>query len=537
MTGSRRRGAGALLLAVTFLGGGLVLRMGGREGTGIGGRGGEASPRLFQNVYETIRRHAVDSLAPGDLYELAAEGVLAGLEDDYAELLQGDATRQLAEQTTGNYFGVGLRLDQRGGGATVVVALPNSPAEQAGLRTGDQLLRIDGTPVMRRTTARLRGEAGTAVRLQVRRPGAPQPFEVTLVRQAVHRPSVVAVTLLDSGVAYVAVNPITERSAEELQTTLDSLQPLGMTRLVLDLRGNPGGVLEQGVSMADLFLAGGQEIVAVRGRTPEVNRTYVASGQDRYRNLPMAILINEGTASAAEIVAGALQDHDRALVIGQPSYGKGVVQSVFPLGDSAALRLTTGRWYTPSGRTIQAPSPDGGSRTTGFVPLGDTAISARPLFRTDQGREVRGGGGIVPDLVVGQDNALQDAERRFLRDLGDRYAGYRKALTGLALELRAEGVRFGEDVVVTPALRDRLVSRLRDEGIVLSTREVEILRGLLDRALGNEIARYVIGREAEVRRRLLRDRQAGLALQLLRRSPTVPEMFEVARTVEGAKLY
>ncbi len=530
---SGRPWAGAVLLAVAFLGGGLILRSGAGQAAGPGEG---ASNRLFQNVYETIRRHAVDSLAPGELYELAAEGVLAGLEDDYAELLLGDETRQLSEQTTGNYFGVGLRLDQRGGGATVVAVLPNSPAEQSGLRTGDQVLRIDGTVVTRGASARLRGEAGSAVRLQVRRPGVARPFEVTLVRQAVHRPSVIAVTLLDSGVAYVAVNPITERSAAELQETLDSLQPLGMTRLLLDLRGNPGGVLEQGVSIADLFLAGGQEIVAVRGRTPEVNRTYVASGQDRYRDLPMAILINEGTASAAEIVAGALQDHDRALVIGQPSYGKGVVQSVFPLGDSAALRLTTGRWFTPSGRTIQAPSPGEENGSPGFAPLGDTAITARPLFRTDQGREVRGGGGIVPDLVIPQDT-LHAAERQFLRDLGDRYAGYRKALTGLALELRTEGAPFPEDFAVTPALRARLVARLREEGVPLSPPEAEVLRGLLDRALGNEIARYAIGREAEVRRRLGRDRQAGMALQLLRRSATVREMFEVARTAEGATLY
>lgn len=533
MTSSWRRWAGALLLSAAFLGGGLVLRAGGREGPG---RGEGASDRLFQNVYETIRRHAVDSLSPGDLYELAAEGVLAGLEDDYAELLQGEETLQLSEQTTGNYFGVGLRLDQRGGGATVVAALPNSPAEQAGLRTGDQLLGIDGTPVTRGATARLRGEAGTSVQLRVHRPGVSQPFDVTLVRQAVHRPSVIAVTLLDSGVAYVAVNPITERSAAELQETLDSLQPLGMTRLLLDLRGNPGGVLEQGVSIADLFLAGGQEIVAVRGRAPEVNRTYVASGQDRYRDLPLAILINEGTASAAEIVAGALQDHDRALVIGQPSYGKGVVQSVFSLGDAAALRLTTGRWYTPSGRTIQAPRQGEESGSPGFAPLGDTAISARPLFRTDQGREVRGGGGIVPDLVIPQDT-LHVVERQFLRDLGDRYAGYRKALTGLALELRTEAEPFPRDFVVTPVLRARLVARLREEGITLSATEADALRGLLDRALGNEIARYAIGREAEIRRRLSRDRQAELAVQLLRRSATVRQMFEVARTAEGAALY
>jgi len=531
-----RLGSGALILVVTFLSGGLILRDGVRARRGAGGEGAEASNRLFQNVYETIRRHAVDSLAPGALYELAAEGVLAGLEDDYAELLQGDETRQLSEQTTGNYFGVGLRLDQRGGGATVVAAFPNSPAEQAGLRTGDQLLLINGTPVTRGATSLLRGEAGTVIRLQVRRAGVPHPFEVTLARQTVHRPSVVAVTLLDSGVAYVSVNPITELSATELQATLDSLQPLGMTRLLLDLRGNPGGVLDQGVSMADLFLRGGQEIVAVRGRTPEVNRTYVASGQDRYRDLPMAILINEGTASAAEIVAGALQDHDRALVVGQPSYGKGVVQSVFPLGEDAVLRLTTGRWYTPSGRTIQAPLPAQENGSTGFVPLGDTALSARPLFRTDDGREVRGGGGIVPDLVIGQDT-LRVAERRFLRDLGDGYPGYRKALTGIALGLRAEGARFPENFVVTPALRARLVARMRAEGILLSPREADTLQGLLDRALGNEIARYVMGREAEIRRRLQRDRQAELALKVLRRSGTVREMFEVARTADGAALY
>ncbi len=522
MRSSTRYGVGVGLILAAVLAGAWTMAPGRTQGV----RGAPASDGLFQEVFETIRRNSVDSLSADDLYQRAAQGMVVTLGDEYAALLLGEESRAFAEQTTGNYYGIGVRVDRRGGIVTIVSATPDSPADHAGLRTGDQILRVDGMPAVGRNVQKLRGDSGSTLQLTVRRPGGPSAFEVALQRESIHRKSVVASTLLSGGIGYVLLNPITNQSAAELRTELDRLQRSGMRGLILDLRGNPGGILEQGVEIADLFLERGQEIVAIRGRSPSVNRVYLASGNERYPDLLLAVLVNDGTASAAEIVAGALQDHDRAVVIGVPTYGKGVVQSVYPLSPAAALRLTTGRWYTPSGRTIEPPTV---ADTLGGVDfLGDTAISARPLFRTDAGRSVRGGGGIVPDVVV-QRNRLTMEERAFLRGLGKRYGDYRAAVTSMALDALGQGQQFSEEFAVTPAQRQELLRRLRQRGVPMSDSTAQAMQGLLDRVLGIEIARYALGREAEIRRRLRTDDQVQTALSLFQGASTLPDILRQAQ--------
>lgn len=483
-----------------------------------------ATERLFDQVLSHVRRYAVDSLDDTTLYRLAADGMLEGLEDDYAALLVGDASRDLTERTTGNYGGVGVRVDLRGGTMTVVASLPDSPAERAGIRTGDQIVEIDGVPMeggARETGARsLRGEEGTEVKIALRRPGVPGTLRYSLVRATIHRSSVTPGVLLEAGIAYLALNPVSERSAEELETELGRLKGDGMRGLILDLRGNPGGVLEQGVQVADLFLDRGSEIVAIRGRTTDVNRTYLDGSPDRFPGLPIAVLVDEGTASAAEIVAGALQDHDRALVLGQPTFGKGIVQTVFPLGENVALRLTTARWFTPSGRTIQRPdileNADSGD--------GEPGHGGRPPFHTAAGRVVFGGGGIVPDLAVPPDTSRADGALGAL--LRTNMPVYREALTWVALDLKARGAVTDEHFPVTDAMRAVLRQRLLVHGIDLPAG----FRTQVDRDLGNEIARYVFGRGAEIRRRAGADRTVREAMSLLRRASTPRELFAVAAT-------
>src|SRR6185436_13791608 len=244
----------------------------------------------------------------------------------------------------------------------------------------------------------LRGTPGTQVRVMVERLGTASRTELTMEREAVYVNPVQRGMLLGDGVGYVSLKAFSDSAAAELSAKIDSLHSLGMRALILDIRGNPGGLLAQGTAVADLFLNAGQSIVSLRGRGPERHRDFVDHGPEKWKDLRLAILVDRGTASASEIVAGALQDHDRALLIGRPTYGKGSAQSVIALGsDAAGVKLTTARWFTPAGRNIDfaVEPPPGGADA-----IADDSFTI-PVFKTDLGRKVYGGGGIVPDIIAG----------------------------------------------------------------------------------------------------------------------------------------
>jgi carboxyl-terminal processing protease len=519
----------AAVLVLTFLGGGLLLR---RGTPGTAGEDPESSPRLFDQVVSHVRRYAVDSLDDNALYQKAAEGILAELPDPYAALLVGSDQATLAGQTSGNYGGIGVQADLRGGTILVVSAWPDSPADRAGIRTGDRIVEVDGRVVgpadLTETARLLRGEPGTTVLVRVRRNLVDGLLTFRVRRAEVHRRSVSSGILYDDGIGYVALTRVVERSALELQQAVDSLRGLGMRSLVLDLRGNPGGLLAEGVALADLFLPPGQAILETRGRTASVQQRYVDQRPELWTDLPLAILVNEGTASAAEIIAGALQDHDRALVVGQPTYGKGLVQSVFTLREGATLRLTTGRWYTPSGRTIQRPER-ATTPTTATLPA-----DSLPAFRTDGGRVVRGGGGIIPDVVVRRDS-LPPAERAFLDGLGRRIPAYRNAVTSVALRVRDRGTITSADFSISPLLRAELLAELGEAGIAVNLAGSPAAQAVLERDLGHEIARYSLGRPAELRRRSRLDRQLQAAFAALRAAPTRLALLGIDQRADSAE--
>lgn len=503
----------AAVLVVFFLGGGLLLRRGLTPGTAPDAR----STRLFDQVMTHVRRFSVDSLDESDLYRKAASGILAQLPDPYAALMVGSEQSALAEQTTGNYGGIGVQADLRGGTIMVVSAWPDSPADRAGIRTGDRIVGVDdrmvGPDDLTETAQLLRGTPGTSVVVRVRRPTIEGLLTFTVRRAEVQRRSVSPGLLYGDGIGYVALSRVAPQTAEELEAVVDSLQRAGMRSLVLDLRGNPGGLLEEGVEVADLFLDKGQPVLETRGRTASVQRQYTDDAPQRWPDLPITVLVNEGTASAAEIIAGALQDHDRALVIGQPTYGKGLVQSVFTLEDGAALRLTTGRWFTPSGRTIQRPE-----RATGVLAAAAEPDSL-PAFRTGSGRLVRGGGGITPDIIVRRDS-LPAGERAFLDGMGSRLPAYRDAVTTVALRIRGREVISSPAFAVTPAMRQELLTELAAREIVIPDAQRQDAMTVIDRDLGHEVARYALGRSAELQRRAQYDKQLQAAFRALRAAPT-----------------
>jgi carboxyl-terminal processing protease len=531
----------ALVALISFFSGGWLLQRGVASDGNV-----YQQARLFDDVLGHVNTYFVDSIGETDLYQKATRGMLEQLMDPYSVLLTGDDYKALTEQTSGNYAGLGIQIDVRDGWITVVAPLPETPAERAGIETGDQIIEVDGKSTEGwkndQAVKALRGQAGSKIVITVRRGGIPEPIKYRLTRAQIHLKSVPAGTMFEGGVGYISLNPVSETSAEELRQEIAGMKSRGMKSLIMDLRGNPGGLLDQGVKVADLFLDSRQEIVSTRGRARGSTKEFFDEARQAWPDLPIVVLVNDGTASAAEIIAGALQDHDRAVVVGAPTFGKGLVQTLFPLGEGVALKLTTARWFTPSGRTIQRIAKDEEDQATQAAQaivsdtvLGapdkestDSALKERPIFHTDAGRIVRGGGGIVPDLVVRPDT-LTGAEREFAKALGNGLPQYRDALTTIALEAKKANSIKSEAFKVTPAMRQEVLSRLRAKDVKITPEVFNGAGALIDEQLGDEITRYVFGRPAEFRRRAARDLQMQTAMGLLRKAQTPKQLLGLAQ--------
>ncbi|MFI5236096.1 MAG: S41 family peptidase [Gemmatimonadales bacterium] len=525
-----------LVAVVSFLCGGWLLQRGvATDGSTY------HQARLFDDVVSRVARDYVDSIPEGELYGRAARGMLDQLHDPYSVLLEGKDFQEIREATTGNYAGLGIQIDVRGGWITVVAPLPESPAERAGIETGDQLVELDGRSTegwnSDQAINRLRGDAGSKVTIGIRRAGESAIHRYDLTRAEIHIHSVTPGTLFDGGIGYLALNPVSESSAGELASEITALQAKGMRSLILDLRNNPGGLLTQGIKVSDLFLDQGQQIVSTRGRARGSSQTYADLAPQQWPGLPVVVLVNDGTASAAEIIAGALQDHDRAVVVGTPTFGKGLVQTLYPLSDASALKITTARWYTPSGRLIQriAKDEEDQARIAADLAVGraDSAKtdSAAPTFHTDDGRSVRGGGGIIPDLVVHEDSTTT-AERALVTALGTHFGDFRDAVTAYALEQKDRKGISSEGFTVTAEMRRTVLTRLRAKGIAVSDATWAAGASLVDRWMGADLARYLFGRGAELRRRTAADPQMQAALRLLRGTATPKDLL--SKTLAGA---
>jgi carboxyl-terminal processing protease len=328
-------------------------------------------------------------------------------------------------------------------------------------------------------------------------------------------PAVSAAALLPHGVGYVALHAISQDAADEVAQAVSTLRSKGMRSLVLDLRYDPGGLISEGAAVADLFLDRGDTIAVTRGRTPEHSKVYLDREAQRWPDLPVAVLVNRGTASAAELITTALQDHDRAAIIGQATYGKGVVQTTFKLGDDVALKLTTARWYGPSGRSIQRPLPTTQAEWAPLIVQGDSLRALR--FRSSAGRPLASAQGVVPDVAVKQAQ-LTDRERDFLSALGTDMALYHDVLNGYAKDLKRVHRPAAVGFTVTPEMRDEVRTRLARGGVRVPDEVYEGASAYLAQEIGYAIAREAFGAAAETRRRARDDRQLAAAEEILIRS-------------------
>ena len=364
--------------------------------------------RGYLVAMEKVRQHHVEEVGYEQMTTATILGMLRTL-DPHSNFYDRKSFEEMRLEQRSQYYGIGATIQQRFGGVFIIEPFRNTPALRAGLRYGDRIVAIDGKPATDwdsdRVRNHLRGELGTRVAVTVERVGLAEPLTVTIERGAVDLPSISGTFLVAPKIGYVALSRgFHSTTSDELSSSIEKLKAAGMSSLILDLRGNPGGFLDQAIRVADKLLQEGQTIVSVRGREGRTaTRDWVAeSGSPE--TFPIVVLIDESSASASEIVAGAIQDHDRGLIIGEPSFGKGLVQTIFPLRSGAGLTLTTARYYTPSGRLIQRDYSSGSAYEYIFRRQAGKEATEAPAapatYQTSLGRSVFGGGGITPDLRV-----------------------------------------------------------------------------------------------------------------------------------------
>ncbi len=513
--------------------GGWLILQGGQENVYL-------KNRILQDILRTVSDRYVEEIDPADLYDMAIEGLLEKLGDPHSTLLRPEDYSDLRLTTTGNYGGLGIRIDQKDDWITVVQTLPNTPAERVGLRPGDRLIEVNGESMEGwkpdDAVRVLRGPKGSAVNLKVARIGVPEPIPVRIVRDEIH---VVYVTALiyRPTIGYIRLQQFSAKSADDIRGAIEDLKQQGMRSLILDLRGNPGGLLEEGVAVSDLFLNSGSEVVETRSRIADQNDTYFAERRPLDYELPVVVLVDGFSASASEIVAGALQDHDRALVVGTPTFGKGSVQTLYPLPGGNYLKLTTAKWYTPSGRSIHREQSEQHllALVSGEDFSEEVSVPKGDVYFTDGGRKVYGGGGITPDLLIRSDT-LMTVEREFRKALGEQLAAYSDAIFRFAVAYADGQRKLDPDFVISQSTLNALYAWLQDSDVEIDRSLYDGSRRLVERELGIQLATVAFDEAIALRRRLVLDRQVETAAELLMEGPTQRQLFALAEIRGGDEL-
>ena len=357
---------------------------------------------VFTNLYKELNTYYVDDVDPAVLMRTGIDAMVGSL-DPYTNYISESQVEGYRLMTEGRYNGLGADFSDVDGDIVLTTVHAASPAVEAGLKAGDILLAVDGNDVagkdIEQVTEFLKGFPGTEVQLSLKRPGA-GPQDVTVVRNEVKIPSVPYSGVIRDGIAYVALTQFTRDAGQEVERALLDVKEAhpGIKGIVLDLRANPGGLLTEAVNVTNIFVPKGEPVVTTKGKVKEWNRTFKTMKQPTFPEMPVAVLVNGRSASASEIVAGALQDLDRGVLVGQRSFGKGLVQHQKDIGYNSSLKVTIAKYYIPSGRCIQGVEYENGEPV-------DIPDEQRTKFRTENGRVVLDGGGVKPDLVVDQDES------------------------------------------------------------------------------------------------------------------------------------
>ncbi len=474
----------------------------------------------YADILTTLSEWAPEAVPPEKFVYASIHGMLSRL-DPHTAFLEPDDYAAMKEKQQGSFFGLGIQIQKRMGRITVIAPMEGTPAYKLGIRAGDVITHIEDEEIKEDVSTdevvrKLRGPKGTQVTITIRRMGIDEPIRMTITRAEIPTLSVPYAFLVGPDVGYILLRDFTHTSSRELSAALEKLTKQGMKKLLLDLRFNPGGVLEQAVDVADLFLPKGSKIVYTRGRTSSSSQDFYAPGEGKHFDHSLIALVNRHSASASEIVVGAIQDHDRGLLIGQRTWGKGLVQSVYSLPYGAGLALTTARYYTPSGRWIQRDYSDllayVNPEDPDTAPDNHSEDAPKKLgqpFYTDAGRIVYAAGGITPDVIV-----KINWDSKLLTQLLARNMFF-----NFAVDWVAKHPEVKENLIVTPALRDEFF-RFVEASKFSSAEELQRQwnedpnRNLIDLSIRIEIANAKFGLEAGRRVQVSGDAQIQKALTL-----------------------
>jgi len=500
----------------------------------------------FKDVLSVTEKYYVDDVDTQKLTEGAIAGLLEQL-DPHSTYISAADLRRVHEEFQGSFEGIGIEYQVLNDTLMVVAPIIGGPSESLGILAGDKILKIGDTSAIGITQIgvqkKLRGPKGTTVHVSILRVGLEELLEFDITRDKIPLRTVSAAFMIDDRSGYVQVTRFSAKTHDELLEAVNKLSAEGMKRLILDLRSNAGGYLDQAFRMVDEFLPRGRKVVYTKGRRPEFDDEYVSSGSGRLLGAPLIVLVDNSSASASEIVAGAIQDWDRGLIVGETTFGKGLVQKEFPLKDSSAFRLTTARYYTPSGRLIQrAYGSDRLSYTRQAFERNEAEgenvsheverDSSLPVFKTlDLGRTVYGGGGITPDYIVKADRLTEYTAhlrgRNIFLEFANKYAD--QHTNGLKEQYGTDISRFVSDFEVTSEMQDHIIGLARARNIEFKKELFEKDLTFIKALAKAHLARRIWGNEAFSRVMLSVDTQfqEGVAL--------FPEAEKISRDLSSIR--
>lgn len=460
--------------------------------------------KKFNDALEVTSRYYVDDVDSQKLTEDAIKGMLEGL-DPHSVYISADQLKRVNEDFQGSFEGIGVEFDIINDTLTIVSPISGGPSEKLGILAGDKILKIDGQSAIKiardDVPKKLKGPKGTKVNVSIIRAGMTEPMDFEIIRDKIPIYSVDASFMYDKEIGYVKISRFAGTTYDEFMKAMSDLQSQGMKKVVLDLRGDPGGYLDQAFKIGSEFIPKGEKIVFTKSRISDFNEEYVSTG-GKYTEIPLVVLVNGGSASASEIVSGAIQDLDRGLIVGETTFGKGLVQRQFDLPDGSAFRVTTARYYTPSGRLIQKPYEGSKylNRTTTEVEgdnlnhKNDTQDTSRPEFKTFGGRTVYGGGGITPDFVLKLDTLTNYSVQ--LRRLNLFYIFTERYMANNRKNIESSystPIAFRDGFVIDENMLSELKSMASEKGVTFNEEEYNKDLDFIKTSIKFQIARDIWG--------------------------------------------